>query len=50
MLQQVESKFAQLKQTGSSREEFIKLVRSQVGYLYSISAKSIDRINMFLYY
>lgn len=31
VLQQVEAKFADLKQRGCSREEFIKLVRSQVG-------------------
>lgn len=30
VLQQEEAKFSQLKQAGSSREEFIKLVRSQV--------------------
>lgn len=30
VLQQVEAKFAHLKQSGSSREDFIKLVRSQV--------------------
>jgi hypothetical protein len=30
VLQQVEATFAHLKQQGSSKEEFIKLVRSQV--------------------